>query len=452
MLERVGLIEPEADTLNIKTAPMRKPVQPKGVYDIDRETGVQYYVSEEMVQTYKLPDGTPTRMVFIPGGEFIIGLNDEDPLGIQPSGRIRTGVNSFWMDQTEVTNKQYRAFIKSLSVDERESMMPDSVAWTRSSNLPWNLYFRGEAYEDYPVACVNWHQAKRFAEWAGKELPSEVEWEYAARSGVSGRIYPWPGIYASDPRSGGHMANYAPNGNYAADGYVVTSPVKTYPANNFRLYDMAGNVAEWCADAYFPSYKILRSQLKKFITPSYLNKNEPRKIVRGGSWASEAFFIGVGVRDYRMSEHSSPKIGFRCVKRDVNPFNEYEVQKGFELRRNRALNPNVVEAEGIAEEINRVLDSTQAAQRQQAAAVAAASARAQGQTQGTTYQPPQEEPGTGERVMDSVSGFFRNVGNWFSDTWNRLTRGNGGDEESPEETPPANTPPPEEDTEESGRP
>lgn len=403
VMEKLGLYDP-GPTIKSQEPIRRDMRKPPGIYDIDEETGVQYYVSEDMVQIYELPDGTETEMVFIPGGEFIMGLNDVDPLGIQPFGRIRTVVNSYWMDQTEVTNEQYRAFLNSLDEEEYQKMLPDSVAWTRSVGLPWNVYFRDEAYSDYPVACVSWHQAKRFAEWAGKELPTETEWEYAARSGKSGRIYPWDGIYASDPRTGEHLANYAPNGDYAADGYVITSEVGTFPANNFRLYDMAGNVAEWCADAYFPSYKVLKAKEQNLITPRFMSDEEPRKIVRGGSWASESFFIGVGVRDYRMSEHASARVGFRCVKRARNPFTEAKVQESFKLRKERDPNPNIIEIEDIAAELAQAGDTT--------ATDTAAS------TDGTGAA-----TATGQDDASEFQQFFRNIGDWFNRTWDNLFGG-----------------------------
>lgn len=334
---------------------------PPGIYDIDPKTGVQYYLSEDMVQNHPLPNGTNTQMVLVPGGEFIMGLNDEDPLGIQPAGNIRISVNSFWIDQTEVTNKQYREFLNSLPPSERKEMLPDSLAWAREVGIPWEVYFRGEGYEDYPVVCVTWHQARQFAEWAGKKLPTEVEWEYAARSGVSGRIYPWDGIYARDPYTGSHLANFAPNGDHAVDGFVITAPVGSFPANNFRLYDMAGNVTEWCKDAYFPSYKVLKMTQKQLVTPQYVRETERRKIIRGGSWASDDFFIGVGVRDYRFAKQASPRLGFRCAKPARNPLMLSQAQQGYAQRTARQLNPNRVQ-------INNPPDTAGQAAAQQAAA------------------------------------------------------------------------------------
>lgn len=320
-----------------------------GVLEIDPQTGVQYYVGPELVKEFPLPDGTVTNMVLLPGGEFIMGLNDEDPLGIQPAGNVRIAVNAFWVDQYEVTNAQYRAFLSSLDPGERQQMLPDSIAWAKEVGVPWSIYFRDEGFANYPVTCVTWEQANRFAEWAGKRLLAESEWEYAARSGVSGRIYPWPGIYSRDPRTGESLANFAPNGEYSVDGFVITSPVGAFPPNNFRLYDMAGNVAEWCNDSYFPSYKILKQTFQQLVTPSYINKTDPRKIVRGGSWASDEFFIGLGVRNFRYRNQASPRIGFRLALDADNPVLQRRSRESFLERTAKINNPNVVQV-GMSEE------------------------------------------------------------------------------------------------------
>lgn len=314
----------------------------KPILEIDPNFGVQYYLDQDLVQDFPLPNGFISKMVLVPGGEFIMGLNDEDPLGIQPSGNVRIAVNAFWIDQFEVTNGQYRAYLEELAEDERALMMPDSIAWAKEVGVPWRVYFYDEGFANYPVVCVTWHQANKYAQWAGKRLPSEAEWEYAARSGVSGRIYPWEGIYSRNAITGESLANFAPNGDYALDGYVITAPVGSFPPNNFRLYDMAGNVSEWCQDAYFASYKVLKMATRQLVTPTYNNPMETRKVVRGGSWASNEYFIGVGVRDYRFAGHASPRIGFRLAMDANNPIVQRRARDGFLLRTGQIVNPNAV--------------------------------------------------------------------------------------------------------------
>lgn len=319
-----------------------EPIQ-KPTIDIDPESGVQFYLDSDLVQDFPLPNGVLTRMVLVPGGEFIMGLNDEDPLGIQPSGNIRIAVNSFWIDQYEVTNAQYRLYLETLSIADRVQMRPDSLAWAAQVGVPWEVYFYDEGYANYPVVCLNWYQAQKYAEWAGKRLPSEAEWEFAARSGVSGRTYPWEGIYSRNARTGESLANFAAGGDFSIDGFVLTAPVGSFPPNNFRLYDMAGNVSEWCVDSYFPSYKVLKMATKQLITPIYNSPGELRKVVRGGSWASNEYFIGVGVRDYRYAAHASPRIGLRLAMEATNPTIQKRAREGYLVRTGQMINPNMVE-------------------------------------------------------------------------------------------------------------
>lgn len=287
--------------------------------EIDERTGVQYYLSEEYLDLHELPDGSFMPMMLVPGGTYLMGLDNTDPLGIQPAGKVRVAINPFFIGQFEVTNGQYKAFLNTLDGTEQEEMLPDSTAWNREIGVPWHSYFNSESFDDYPVVAVSWDQASAFAEWAGLRLPAESEWEFAARSGVSGRVYPWEGIDIRSRRTGQVLANFAPGGDYASDGFVLTSPVGVFPANNYRLYDIAGNVAEWCEDAYHPSYSTLTRMGSQLVTPLYENEDEPRRIVRGGSWASSEFYIGVGVRDFRHKNHSSPRIGFRVARSITDP-------------------------------------------------------------------------------------------------------------------------------------
>jgi formylglycine-generating enzyme required for sulfatase activity len=251
-------------------------------------------------------DGT---MVRLPDGSFIMGLTDEDPLDIQNAGRKKVTVSSFYIDRFEITNEEYRDFLNDLSGDAREERLPDSTAWDEAaSRANWKTYFYGSERSDYPVVAVTWEDAKEFCEWDGKRLPTEAEWEYAARAGRVGGVYPWAGFSPRDPQ-GRYLANFNPGRQgQAADGYAFTAPVGSYPPNRWGLHDVAGNVAEWVEDAYTPSYSALSG-----LDPVYEDPDENRRVVRGGSWASNAFQIGVGVRDYQPKDQASARIGFRCA-------------------------------------------------------------------------------------------------------------------------------------------
>jgi formylglycine-generating enzyme required for sulfatase activity len=253
-------------------------------------------------------------MVRIPDGTFLMGLTDENPLQLQQAGRKRITVSSFYMEKYEVSNAEYRAFLDELSSSERQDMLPDSTVWEETgSRSNWQEYFRGSAYSDYPVIGVTYEQARSYCEAQDKRLPTEAEWEYAARAGRVGGIYPWPGF---EPRNeeGKYLANYNPGrGGYAADGYAFTAPVDAFPPNAWGLYNVSGNVAEWVRDAFTPSY----SNLSDF-NPLYESSEETRRVVRGGSWASDAFYIGVGVREAQEMTEASPYIGIRCAMSVAN--------------------------------------------------------------------------------------------------------------------------------------
>lgn len=248
-------------------------------------------------------------MVRIPAGTFIMGLTDEDPLSLQSAGRKRVTVSTFYLDRYEVTNEDYRAFLDEQSPQRRQALIPDSTVWEEVGvRSTWQEYFRGAVYDDYPVVGVTYEQAQAYCQAQGKRLPTEAEWEYAARASRVGGIYPWPGFEPRNAR-GRYLANYNPaRGGYAADGYAFTAPVDAYPPNPWKLYNMSGNVAEWVMDAYAPSYTALSD-----FNPLHEDPEEPRRVVRGGSWASDAFYIGVGVRDRQEADEATPYVGFRCA-------------------------------------------------------------------------------------------------------------------------------------------
>jgi gliding motility-associated lipoprotein GldK len=215
---------------------------------------------------------------------------------------------------------------------EDVEIYPDTTVWIRdfaySYNEPMhNDYFWHEAYGDYPVVGVSWKQANAFCQWRtlyhsgyrkskGKHpvnkyrLPSEAEWEYAARGGLQGATFPWGGPYAKNDR-GCFMANFKPlRGDYAADQALYTVEAKSYDPNDFNLYNMAGNVSEWVNASYDPnSYEYFST-----INPSVNDQQNNRKVVRGGSWKDVAYFLQVSTRDYEYADSARSYIGFRTVQ------------------------------------------------------------------------------------------------------------------------------------------
>lgn len=210
---------------------------------------------------------------------------------------------------------------------------PDTTAWIKdfaySYNEPMhNDYFWHQAYGEYPVVGVSWKQAKAFCAWRtmnknsyvkkqkGRDqvnsfrLPTEAEWEYAARGGIESGTYPWGGPYAKNDR-GCFLANFKPNrGDYAADGALYTVEAKSYEPNDFNLYNMAGNVSEWTETAYDAgAYEFVSS-----MNPNVADPKNQRKVVRGGSWKDVAFFLQVSTRDFEYADSARSYIGFRTVQ------------------------------------------------------------------------------------------------------------------------------------------
>ena len=219
-------------------------------------------------------------------------------------------------------------------VIEREEVevYPDTTVWIRdfaySYNEPMhNDYFWHDAYSEYPVVGVSWKQAKAFCQWRTLNknayqkskrkqpvnmfrLPSEAEWEYAARGGLEAATYPWGGPYTKTDRAC-FMANFKPlRGDYAADQALYTVEAKSFEPNDYNLYNMAGNVSEWVNASYDPSsYEYVST-----INPNVNDMSNQRKVVRGGSWKDVAYYLQVSSRDYEYADSARSYIGFRTVQ------------------------------------------------------------------------------------------------------------------------------------------
>ncbi|GGD53953.1 gliding motility lipoprotein GldK [Muriicola marianensis] len=236
-----------------------------------------------------------------------------------------------WMDIEEAARSRDARRKDFIRTEELE-IYPDTTVWIRdfeySYNEPMhNDYFWHDAYSDYPVVGVSWTQAKAFCHWRTKfknddqkargkqfvnqfRLPTEAEWEYAARGGIEGGTYPWGGPYVISD-TGCFMANFKPQrGDYAADAALYTVEAKSYEPNDFNLYNMAGNVAEWTNSSYFPgSYEYAST-----MNPNADSKDNARKVIRGGSWKDVAYFLQVSTRDYEYRDSARSYIGFRTVQ------------------------------------------------------------------------------------------------------------------------------------------
>ncbi len=223
---------------------------------------------------------------------------------------------------------------------EKINVYPDTLAWLHDYAYSFNdplteKYFWHPAYDNYPVVGVNWSQAKAFCIWRTEKLnnylksqkgeivvsefrlPTEAEWEWAARGGNHLNPYPWGGPYTRNER-GCFLANFKPlRGNYIADGGLTTLVVGHYPPNDWGLYDMAGNVAEWTNSAFDPSSYNLSWDMNPNYTYNATENDPPimkRKVVRGGSWKDIAYYLEVTTRSYEYQDTAKCYIGFRCVQ------------------------------------------------------------------------------------------------------------------------------------------
>jgi formylglycine-generating enzyme required for sulfatase activity len=252
-------------------------------------------------------------MVYVPAGAFWMGSTDAniDAILVECSDCSRDSfideppqhevyLDRFWIDRTEVTNRQYQRCVNGGACSPPRS----SGSYTRDS------YYGNPAFDDYPVIYVNWNQADAYCAWAGKRLPTEAEWEKAAR-GMDRLLYPWRGAFD------GRLTNFC-DANCTLgvknedwdDGYADTAPVGSYEdgASPYGALDMAGNVWEWVADWYSEDY---------YASSPYRNPPGPNsgtlKVLRGGSWVNEWFNVRAANRGHYPPADSYRSFGFRCV-------------------------------------------------------------------------------------------------------------------------------------------
>ena len=247
-----------------------------------------------------------------------------------------------WIDYYTAANDR-NATRRELIKKEKVHIYPDTLSWIRDFSFSYNdpmtrQYFWHPKYDDYPVVGVNWKQANAFCRWRTEyrntywdkeglpitedfRLPTEFEWEYCARGGRDNNMYPWGGPYTRNSK-GCFLANFKPNrGNYMDDGGMYPVRGDAYFPNDYGLYNMAGNVAEWTVNAYAessmqfthdlnPDYRYDADPIKD--GPNYLSQS--RKVIRGGSWKDIAYFIQNGSRTYEYQDTAKSFIGFRTVQ------------------------------------------------------------------------------------------------------------------------------------------
>lgn len=334
----------------------------------DAATAVAPVFAPTVANKAAAPGPAPDGMVWIPGGEFSMGCQDVSVMpgcgtdAMRDARPIhRVAVDAFWMDKTEVTNAQWGKFVEAThhrTIAEipptreqypnapPENLVAGSTVFTPTPGpVPLNDMFQWWRYqhgadwchpegpatsikgrENYPVVHIAYPDALAYAKWAGKRLPTEAEWEFAARGGRSAALYPW----GNDKKSDGKWLANTYQGSFplkdtGADGFAGIAPVAQFPPNDYGLHDVAGNVWEWCSDWYRPDYYqqlaaaggVARNPQGPTTSFDPTEPNEKKRVHRGGSFLCSAQYSTryiVGSRGKGEVTTASNHLGFRCVK------------------------------------------------------------------------------------------------------------------------------------------
>ena len=307
-------------------------------------------------------------MVIIEQGIFSMGASDQNGALNREYPIHKVKVNSFLMDIHEVTNAQFKTFIdesgyittaeKKIDWEELKKQLPENTPkpdeelfepgslvfsmpkkvtslidfsqwwkWTKGANWkqPMGPNSSIIGIENHPVVHISYQDANEYAKWCGKRLPTEAEWEWAAKGGLNNNIYPWGNENVNDGEAKCNFwSGNFPLENNEKDGYILTAPVMKYPANKYGLYDMAGNVWEICSDWYDANYYRTLSKNELTINPkgpktwNYPREpNDPKKVVRGGSFLCNDSYCSsyrVSARMPYSKDTGMSHTGFRCVK------------------------------------------------------------------------------------------------------------------------------------------
>lgn len=272
--------------------------------------------------------------IYLPGHERFNGMRQIDSRKLVYSYETQDLKESSRKARRADGMKDRSVFIDNIDIN----IYPDTLVWSHDFAYSYNEpltrnYFHHPSFDDYPVVGVNWKQAIAFSDWRTSilndylrdrgepsldvfRLPTESEWEYAARGGLDLSPYPWGGPYTTN-EDGCFLANFKPRrGNYTADGGIRTVKVASYNPNNWGLYDMSGNVAEWTDNTYDESALSFAHDMNmdfRYDADDSESEILKRKVIRGGSWKDISHYIQVGTRDYEYQDTAKSYIGFRNV-------------------------------------------------------------------------------------------------------------------------------------------
>jgi formylglycine-generating enzyme required for sulfatase activity len=282
-------------------------------------------------------------MVRLGGGPFLMGTETSEGFPADGEGPIRkVTLDPFYIDRYPVTNEAFTEFVRAtghqteaerfgwsfvfqghIPPDDRARLVEDTVLgaewWCKLSGADWRHPEGPDSgitdRSHYPVVHVSWNDACAYANWAGKRLPTEAEWEFAARSGLEQKLYPWGDELTPE---GKHLCNIwqgeFPDHNTAEDGYAGLAPVDAFPPNAYDLYTITGNAWEWCSDWFHPSFHVLATRLN----PAGPLEGQS-KVIKGGSYLCHKSYCNryrVAARSSNTPDSSTTNMSFRCV-RDV---------------------------------------------------------------------------------------------------------------------------------------
>jgi formylglycine-generating enzyme required for sulfatase activity len=316
--------------------------------------GASSFFRPTIANTTKAPLPAPGGMVWIPGGEFSMGASDARPIH-------RVYVDGFFMDKTDVTNAQFAEFVKAtgyVTIAEKrprledypdalpENLVAGSVVFSPPDHavaldnyFQWWKYVPGanwrhalgpdsnlEGKENYPVVHIAYADAEAYARWAGKRLPTEAEWEFSARGGLSGKPFVWGDSFRPNGKwmANTHQGRF-PVKDTGEDGFMGIAPVAQFPPNGYGLYDMAGNVWQWTSDWYRPDYyqrlasagHVARNPQGPDSSFDPAEPDQAKKVHRGGSFLCTDQYCSryiVGTRGKGEISTGTNHLGFRCVK------------------------------------------------------------------------------------------------------------------------------------------
>jgi sulfatase modifying factor 1 len=320
-------------------------------------------ISKPLSQKANSPGRPPTKdMVWIPGGIFVMGSDNHYPEEA-PAHKVK--IDGFWMDRFLVTNGQFQKFIKAtgyVTFAERQAnpddypgakpelLQPSSIVFIqpekpidKNNHYNWWSYIPGANWrhpeglgssikrrEKHPVVHVAYEDVEAYAKWIGKELPTEAEWEFAARGGLDGKAFAWGDeLYPKDKIMANTWQGEFPYENLCQDGYDRTSPIGAFPANGYGLYDIIGNVWEWTADWYQEHRHFKKSPCCTMTNPRGADREGsydpqmpdikiPRKVTKGGSFLCAPSYCQRYRPAARMAQPidtSTCHLGFRCIVR-----------------------------------------------------------------------------------------------------------------------------------------